>query len=207
MVFPYKGAVKKTIQSLFPTLIYRGALPKAAALNRKLVKEIGDFCAQDRMGREWSKKNYRGGYTSYGSLSDMQFRSPLFAELAEKLQPHAESYARAQGWQRRGLSLVMNALWMNVMGKNTFHAFHIHPHSVISGTYYVRTPKNSVSLRLEDPRMSLYMNAPVRESSMLHKIPAKAGSFVMFESWLRHEVPPINPPNPESASAFNYSLE
>ena len=36
------------------------------------------------------------------------------------------------------------------------------------------------------------------------EIPAKAGNLVLFESWLRHEVPP-NPANEERVSvSFNY---
>ena len=198
------------LENLFPTLICRGRLSGAAALNHALLKEIKDHSERDHMGREWSKQNYRGGYTSYGSLSDMHFRAPAFSRLSDLLQPRAEAFARAQGWRMKGLSLEMTACWMNVMPRNTYHSLHLHPHSVISGAYYVATPKGSVSLKLEDPRMACYMNAPVREgkrASLYHEIVPDAGTFVLFESWLRHEVPPNQSSQPRVSISFNYSLE
>jgi uncharacterized protein (TIGR02466 family) len=200
-------------EKLFPTLISRGLLPGATALNRRLLKDIDAFSRQDKMGREWSRQNYRGGYTSYASLCDLQFRSPAFARFAELLQPRAETFARAQGWQLRGMKLEMTACWMNVMPRHTYHTLHLHPHSAISGTYYVEVPRGSVSLKLEDPRMVLYMSAPVRRgdsprsNGLYHEIVPSPGTFVLFESWLRHEVPPNQSSEPRVSLSFNYSLE
>jgi uncharacterized protein (TIGR02466 family) len=193
----------KKVEALFPTIITRGRLPNATALNQQLLKEIKDFSSQDRMGQEWSKINYRGGYTSYASLNDMHYRSPLFAKVSDLLQPHAVAFAKAQGWRIRGRKLEMTDLWMNVMPRHTYHNLHLHPHSVISGSYYVSTPKGSVSLKLEDPRMPFYMNAPTRP--LYHEVVPQPGTFVMFESWLRHEVPPNQSTQPRIGLSFNYS--
>ena len=195
------------IENLFPTTILRGTLPGAKALNQKLLREIETFSSQDKMGKSWSKENYRGGYTSYASLCDLHLRSPLFAKFSDLLQAHAEAFARVQGWELRGLNLEMTACWMNVMRKNVYHTLHLHPHSAISGVYYVSTPKGSVSLRLEDPRMGLFMSAPVGKKSQYHSIVPTAGTFVLFDSWLRHEVPPNQSDDERVSLSFNYSLE
>lgn len=205
--------MKLKIQKLFPTFVAQGSFPNAVQLNRKLLKDIETLFAQDKVGQQWSQKNYRGGYTSYASLSDLQHRTPVFAQLADLLQPHAEAFAKVQGWNLSGLELEMNACWMNIMPKNTYHTLHLHPHSVISGTYYVSAPRGSVSLKLEDPRMAHYMNAPVRanernpEHALYHHINPKPGTFVLFESWLRHEVPPNQSTQPRVSISFNYSLD
>ena len=197
---------KTKIEILFPTRIAKGSFASAKSLNRILLSEIAQFTKQDKMGQQWSKENYRGGYTSYGSLSDMQFRSPGFAKFADLLQPHAKAFAKAQGWKfHRSANLVMNACWFNVMPKHTYHPLHLHPHSIISGVYYVSVPKGSVALKLEDPRMGLFMNAPTRE--MYHHIQPMAGNFVLFESWLRHEVPPNQSKQPRISISFNFSAE
>src|SRR3546814_12611441 len=39
---------------------------------------------------------------------------------------------------------------------------HIHPHSVVSGTFYVAVPPGSGALKLEDPRLPMLMAAPAR---------------------------------------------
>ncbi len=201
------------IEKLFPTKIALGSLAGTTKLNRDLLKDIQTFSKEDKMGQEWSRENYRGGYTSYASLSDCHFRSPAFTAFAEALQPEAEKFAREQGWNLKGMQLVMNACWFNIMPENTYHTLHLHPHSVISGAYYVSAPKDSVALKIEDPRMGFYMQAPIRDlekdprSNLYYSVSPKAGNFVLFESWLRHEVPPNTSKMPRVSISFNYSLE
>jgi uncharacterized protein (TIGR02466 family) len=79
---------------------------------------------------------------------------------------------------------------------------------VISGTYYVRTPRGSPGLKFEDPRLSRMMAAPPRKgdaASLAHvTYPVEAGQVILFESWLRHEVA-ANPVDAERISiSFNY---
>ena len=42
--------------------------------------------------------------------------------------------------------------WVNILPDGGFHAAHIHPLSVISGTFYVATPEGSSALKFEDPQ-------------------------------------------------------
>jgi uncharacterized protein (TIGR02466 family) len=191
-------------ESIFPTLIARGTLSASERLNREMLKAIRDLSSQDRMGIQWSKENYRGGYTSYASLNDLHHRMPVFARFADMLQPYVENFGKSQGWAMKGLELEMSDCWMNIMPRHTYHNLHLHPHSVVSGVYYVSTPKGSVSLKLEDPRMTLYMNAPQRKKPLCHTIVPTEGSFVLFESWLRHEVPPNQSAKPRISLSFNY---
>jgi uncharacterized protein (TIGR02466 family) len=66
-------------------------------------------------------------------------------------------------------------------------------------------------LKFEDPRLDRFMAAPPRKPGSRTEnrpwiiVPAEAGSLVLFESWLRHEVAP-NPVTAERISiSFNYS--
>jgi uncharacterized protein (TIGR02466 family) len=102
----------------------------------------------------------------------------------------------------------MTDCWVNVMPRQVIHGLHLHPLSTISGTYYVRTPQGVPGLKLEDPRLDRFMAAPPRGSGAAGRswveIPAEAGKLILFESWLRHEVP-ANPVAAERVSiSFNY---
>jgi uncharacterized protein (TIGR02466 family) len=194
---------QKTL-SLFESHVSVGILPNHQALNKALLKDIQHFSKEDKMGKDWSKVNYIGGFTSYGSLSDMQERCPSFSTLQEKLQPFVEKFSKQLSWQIKKQTLSMNSCWFNIMPKNTQHASHLHPHSVISGAYYVSAPKGSVGIKLEDPRMIYFMNSPVRD--LVHEISPKEGMFVLFESWMRHEVPVNRSQKPRVSISFNYSL-
>ncbi len=191
--------------TIFPTQVARGSLPGAARLNARLLKEIRTLEREDKLGVRWSTENYRGGYTSYGTLVDLHHRFRALQDLEALLTRQLPAFAEVQRWQTRGLEWKMTACWANVMNQGTYHTSHLHPYSTVSGVYYVRVPRGSAALRIEDPRMASYMNAPVRD--IYHSVSPKEGEFVLFESWVRHEVPPNSSHSARISISFNYSLE
>ncbi|MFN3407422.1 MAG: TIGR02466 family protein [Limisphaerales bacterium] len=200
------------IHSFFPTLVYQAPLQRNnARFNRELLRECYQVRDHDDDGRRWCRKNYPGGYTSYGSLCRMHKLSSTFAELERKLNRHVKAFAAALDLDLEGRPLVMTDCWINIMPHQVVHGLHLHPLSTLSGTYYVRTPAGCSGIKFEDPRLDRFMAAPPRRSDCRpeHRawqtIAAKAGQVVLFESWLRHEVPP-NPLQAERVSiSFNYS--
>ena len=201
------------IDSLFPTLVYRSPLRTtgAAAFNRRLLLECRQLQTDDVAGQRWSQRNYPGGYTSYGSQCRMQNISPTFAELGRYLARHVRKYANALALDLDGRTLAMTDCWVNIMPQGVVHSLHLHPLSTISGTYYVAVPRGASGLKFEDPRLDRYMGAPPRRADASaalrpwYTVPAKVGQVVLFESWLRHEVPP-NPSSGERVSiSFNFS--
>ncbi len=89
---------------------------------------------------------------------------------------------------------------------------HIHPHSAISGTYYVSVPVGASAIRFEDPRLGFMMAAPMRKPSARRENRAfvdfapKAGSVLLWESFLRHEVPVNRARTPRISVSFNYAM-
>ncbi len=198
---------------LFPTLVYtaRAKATNWRELNERLLRECRQLRVDDTAGQRWSRKNYPGGYTSYNSANRMQRLSPTFATLERSLNRHVRAFTRALQFDLGGRSLEMTDCWVNVMPRNVTHGLHLHPLSTISGTYYVSTPRGSPGLKLEDPRLARFMAAPPRrhDASPANRpwvtLPAEAGKVILFESWLRHEVP-ANPVAAERISiSFNYS--
>jgi uncharacterized protein (TIGR02466 family) len=198
---------------LFPTLVYTAPLrpPGWRAFNAQLLRECLQLREDDVAGRKWSARKYPGGYTSYGSLSRMHTLSPTFARLERLLKRHVLAYARALDFDLEGRELAMTDCWVNVMPRLVTHGLHLHPLSTISGTYYVRTPRGVPGLKLEDPRLDRFMAAPPRradarpENRAWATMPVAPGTIVLFESWLRHEVPP-NPVAQERVSvSFNFN--
>ena len=200
-------------RALFPTLVYAAPLQRSglAAFNRQLLRECLQLQVDDGAGRRWSERNYPGGFTSYGSQSRMHQVSPTFARLGQRLSRHVRAYARALELDLEGRALEMTDCWVNIMPRHVVHGLHIHPLSTISGTYYVQTPRGCAGIKFEDPRLDRFMAAPPRRADCSAEgrgwvtIPAQAGKLLLFESWLRHEVPP-NPVATERISiSFNYS--
>lgn len=200
------------VHSFFPSLIFqKNIFSPTAKINDQLYKECQKFREIDTQGIEWSKKNYSGGYTSYGSLSSMHEISPTFDELRKKLDVGVKEYIKVLEMDVNPKDIQICTLWINIMPPGVTHTMHIHPLSVISGTYYLQLPKNARGLKFEDPRLSKFMATPPRkpkaklENKWFVEITPKVGDMVLFESWIRHEVPP-NPSKEERISiSFNYN--
>lgn len=179
-------------------------------MDRDLADECRSLSLSDSAGRRWSAKHYLGGYTSYGSLDRLHLVSSLFAALRKRIDVRVAAFARALHYDMRGRALAMTDCWANVMQTGTVHSLHLHPTSFISGTYYVEVPKGAGLLKFEDPRLGLHMAAPPRRADAPQrfqafvKVAARAGDLVLFESWLRHEVPPARFAGERISISFNY---
>jgi uncharacterized protein (TIGR02466 family) len=201
------------MHEFFPTHVYTSTLQRSGSwdLNRQLLKEGRQLKDDDAAGRRWSAKNYRGGYTSYGSSHKLHQLSPTFQDLERKLKRHVMAFAAAVEWDLTGRELAMTDCWLNIMSRNAVHGLHLHPLSTLSGTYYVHVPAGSPGIKFEDPRLDRYMAAPPRsvragpKNRLWVTLPAVAGQVVLFESWLRHEVA-SHPTAAERVSvSFNYN--
>lgn len=203
-----------TLRPLFVTHLYEGSLAGDKgfdAFNLQLEDACRAIAADDRAGRAWAKENGYNGYTSYASLDDLPQRDSLFADLKKKLDKHASAFAKDLKLELAGGRLVMDSLWINILKPGGGHSGHIHPHSVLSGTVYVATPPGASALKLEDPRLPLMMAAPTRQVDAPEDrqtfvyVQPQPGTVLMWESWLRHEVP-ANAAKAERISiSFNYA--
>lgn len=210
------GCVKPpgmTLRPLFVTPIYEATLTTNRSFenfNGEILEACQELAAEDQAGRAWSREHAYGGYTSYASLDDLPTRMSVFGDLKIMLDRHAKAFAADLSLDLRGGKLRLDSMWVNILKPGAAHSGHIHPHSVISGTVYVATPPGASALKLEDPRLPLMMAAPPR----LADAPEAAQSFVylqpepgtvyMWESWLRHEVPPNQAKTPRVSISFNY---
>jgi uncharacterized protein (TIGR02466 family) len=201
-------------RSLFATPLFETSLAGDKgfdAFNAELEDAIRDLATYDGAGRAWSTDHAYKGYTSYASLTDLPSRYPVFGDLKKKLDRHAAAFARELAFDLGGRKLALDSLWVNLLKPGGSHSGHIHPHSVLSGTVYVAAPPGASALKLEDPRLAMMMAAPPRAAdapealqNFVYLQPA-AGTVLMWESWLRHEVPPNAAKTDRLSVSFNYA--
>jgi uncharacterized protein (TIGR02466 family) len=197
------------MRGLFVTQLWEGALADAA-----LLAELETGCLalarDDLAGRRWCREQGYGGYTSYASLDDLPLRDPAFAALKKRLDREALAFARAAAMDL-GRRPRLDSLWVNVLRPGAGHSGHIHPHSIISGTVYVVVPEGAGGLKLEDPRLPMLMAAPQRTADAPEALrpfvwlTPKPGTLYLWESWLRHEVPPGRGRGVRISISFNYA--
>ena len=200
------------IDSLFVTSLYRDEL--ASTSERRLVKELEHSCRviaeDDVAGQSWSERNKYPGYTSYASLTDLPDRDPSFGALIDILDNHVAAFGKAVDFDLGGKKLSLSSIWINILEPGGFHGSHLHPHSVVSGTLYLAFPKGASTIKFEDPRLGQMMAAPPRKAKAraTHQTfvsaEPKSGTLLLWESWLRHEVPLNTSDSQRISVSFNY---
>lgn len=203
------------ITSLFVTRLYRAPLTEFG--DTIDAEELENSCFviadDDEAGQDWCEENGYPGYTSYASLTDLPWRFPIFQAVKDALDKHVMAFAEDLEFDLDGRALVLEDLWINILPEGGTHSSHLHPHSVISGTTYVSMPDGASALKLEDPRSARMMAAPPRKKDAREELKTfvyvkpTVGDVLLWESWLRHEVP-LNMAEDERVSvSFNYRWE
>ena len=200
------------IKTLFVTRLYRAQLSDVdKAVDRdELENSCWSIANDDEAGQEWCEENGFPGYTSYASLTDLGWRFPIFADLIKVLDKHVAAFVKDLDFDLDDKKITLDSLWINILPQGGVHTSHIHPHSVISGTTYVNMPTDTSAIKFEDPRSAMMMAAPVRKKDAREEmrsffyVAPDVGDVLLWESWLRHEVP-VNMAEDERISiSFNY---
>lgn len=202
-----------SVYQFFPTIIYKASISEnkkwLKSINQQLLQEILNLQQDDKAGVDWSRSHYPQGFTSYASANQMHIASPTFGELESEIKKHLQKYLKKLELNTTAKTLNMNTCWANIMPSGAFHTSHNHPQSLISGTYYVQMPPKASALKFEDPRYPLFMSrSPLKSNAknqLHHSLLADPGDLILFESWLRHEVPLNSTKTPRVSVSFNYS--
>jgi uncharacterized protein (TIGR02466 family) len=196
-------------RSLFITQLYEAEIADPALLD-DLAHSIRSLAEDDQAGLRWSRENRFAGYTSYASLNDLPRRDPTISELAKLLARHAVKFAEDCAFDLPRKPRL-DSLWANLLKSSGHHSGHVHPNSIISGTFYVEVPNGSGAIRFEDPRLPLMMSAPPRQKDAPEELQSfvsvepRPGLLLMWESWLRHEVLPGTGRGERLSISFNFA--
>jgi len=177
------------IQTLFPTLISR-----VHSVWTDAADECQALAATDAAGHRWSARHYLGGYTSYGSLDRLHLVSSFRAELRRRIDPHCQSAG-----QDLALRPARPQLDMTIAGSTSCRPARCtrppSSHVVHQRHLLCRSAARGGGAEIEDPRFFTQMAdtaAPRRRPStfpLFRQRQGAAGDMILFESWLRHEVP------------------
>ena len=199
------------IRSLFAPRLFHATLGPIDA--DELRASCYSIAEDDDAGNEWCEANDFPGYTSYASLTDLPWRFPIFQAVVDALDKHVADFAEDLEFNLDGRKLVLEDIWINILPEGGIHTSHIHPHSVISGTTYVYMPEGSKAIKYEDPRHIMMMAAPIRKKdcrdelkTFVYRTP-EVGDVLLWESWLRHEVPMNVAEDDRISVSFNYKWE
>jgi len=197
---------------LFSTPIYQAKLSEVGKIDMlEIERSCWSIAQDDEAGQNWCEENDYPGYTSYASLSDLTWRSPIFEDLKKLLDLHVAQFSAELDFNLEGRELKLEDIWINILSEGGNHSAHLHPNSVVSGTIYIVMPPETSAIKFEDPRHPLMMAAPPRLVNAKEYlkpfiyINPLVGEILLWESWLRHEVPTNMSSEERISISFNYS--
>ena len=184
-------------EGFFPTLIHA---EDVKLNNQQLANDIVAWSKQDK----GVKKTNINGWHSQTNMHEM----PQFKLLVNELFKMQFEIFKAE-WLDREPRL--GNMWANINYPGGYNKPHIHPNSLYSGVYYVKTPPNCGKIVFNDPRPGIQSNMPSRVKGQPPKhlwrevhLEPKVNRIIMFPSWLWHSVEPNESNNIRISVSFNF---
>jgi len=185
------------IEKFFPTIVYG----KDVQLdNNKLAQDIVNWSNQDK---GVSKTNYKGWH----STTDMGQKPEYQQLVTELLRMQKEIYDN----EHLDRHARLGNMWANINPTDGMNQPHIHPNSLFSGVYYVKSQPKAGRLKIYDPRPGVQFIMPVRKPGDPGKdmwrdanIQPVVGRIIMFPAWLWHSVEPNKSNDLRISVSFNF---
>lgn len=190
--------------TLFPIPIWSRKIVDHERINTKLI----ELCAALEANTESMKRSNSGGWHSHNRVHALEECS----EIVRIISLTCIGCAKHMEFDFDNFELVIKEMWLNKNGRGNFNKIHLHPNSILSGTYYVKTPEDCGNIEFHDPIAARMMNIyPVKKRKSIHMgtidHPAKAGTLLLFPSWLQHSVQPNLSDDYRISLSFNISYK
>jgi uncharacterized protein (TIGR02466 family) len=185
------------IEKFFPTLVYG----KDVQLdNNKLAQDIINWSKQDK---GVFKTNHKGWHSTTDMHKKPEY-SPLVTEL---FRMQKEIYDH----EHIDRNAFLGNMWANINPPGGLNNPHLHPNSLFSGVYYVKSQPKSGRLKIYDPRSTSQMVMPIRKPGNPGRdmwrdatLDPVIGRIIMFPSWLWHSVEENQSDDIRISVSFNF---
>ena len=185
----------------FPTPVYIKNLPNAVELNPYLEQQILKWKEADPKGKPRTNVN---GWHSTTDMNTKEEYNVLTKELFTMLE---EIFVKEHLTPKP----VLGNMWANVNYPGGYNRPHLHPNTLFSGVYWIKTPLKSGHLMIYDPRPGAQITMGNRKEGRLPsqlwrevQYQPRAGTIVMFPAWLWHEVKPNKSNDTRISVSFNF---
>ena len=190
----------------FPTSVYINDLSNAVQLNQYLEQQIVKWSQIDPEGKKRTNVN------GWHSKTDMNLKEEYNVLTKELFAMQNEIFAK----EFLTMKPALGNMWANINYPGGYNRPHLHPNSLFSGVYWIKTPVKSGNLMLYDPRPGVHTTMPNRNADgpkegqlppelwrEVHYEPI-AGRIIMFPAWLWHEVRPNESNDTRISVSFNF---
>ena len=184
-------------EGFFPTLIYA----KDFKLDtNQMAQNIIEWSNQDK----GIKKTNVDGWHSDTNMHE----KPEYKPLVDELFMTVHRVFKEECLEKEP---VLGNMWANINPRGGYNKPHVHPNSLFSGVYYVKTPPNCGRLICQDPRPGIQTCMPTRQKVEIPKhlwrevhLQPQENRAVVFPSWLWHSVQPNQSNDIRISVSFNF---
>ena len=145
-------------EGFFPTLIFAEDVKLD---NQQLANDIVAWSKQDK----GIKKTKMNGWHSRTNMHEM----PQFKLLVDELFKMQHQIYKEEWLDRQP---KLGNMWANINYPGGYNRPHIHPNTLYSGVYYVKTPPNCGKIVFNDPRPGIQTNMPQTHPCLLYTSPS-----------------------------------
>ena len=150
-------------------------------------------------------KSNIGGWQS----DSLEGEHPPLNDLFIEIEKHSNIFANKIGLKD---NLTINDIWININYYKDYNTNHTHSHSILSGVYYVQTPKDCGNIEFSTSDVALrnydWNERTIKDRNSFtvpqYWMSSLKNMLYIFPSWLSHCVSPnLNPSEERVSISFN----
>lgn len=187
---------------LFPSPIYRERILDNKAINEALIPIIDEIMSDVPCGgRGWIGRPYNTCGT-WDISKDERFNT-----ITTRVTDVVKQYYHELGVDVRKNPPKCEEGWLNVYSLSNFQEYHIHEGFRASAVYYVTTTPES-KIIFESPFIDMNPLPSLFHTEITDRraeFAVDAGDVIVFRSFLRHCVPPLQEEGTRISLAFNFN--
>ena len=197
--------MKGTRNDWFPAPVWHFNVENYQHFNLKILELIEVEKSQNPQGIQMS--NLLGWH----SVDNLDKRDD-FQDFMKIIMNNVLEIANFLKWDLEQVVPTINNSWAIINGKFASNSVHDHPNSLLSGVYYIKSPKDCGGLFFRDPRVGAHRILPPYLEFTAWTMPSVTykpveGTMIIFPSWLTHGVEPNLSDEERVSISFNIGVK
>jgi len=156
---------------------------------------------------EGTKKSNVNGWHS----DEFDLKNENLKNFISEISKNIESAIKDMDWDLETQIVKITSMWSIINNKDAFNEKHHHGNSALSAAYYVKAEQNAGNIVFYDPRQANVFHHPISKqvnsvNAQVQSVTPKAGTLVLFPSYLEHKVNPNLSNEERIVISFNVAL-
>ena len=188
----------------FSTPIWINEISNHESINKELKNYI--YNQREKTPEGAKKSNVNGWHSEEFDLKDENLKN-FISEISKNIG----NAINDMGWDLETQVVKITSMWSIINNKDAFNEKHHHGNSALSAAYYVKAKQNAGNIVFFDPRQANVFHHPASKevnnvNAQVQSVTPKAGTLVLFPSYLEHKVNPNLSEDERIVISFNVAL-